>query len=99
MFLLSHMLTAVLGLHLRELLLFPTAGRLYGIDVCQSGGSQRGRQDPTAGRSQSGYPKTGTTLLGVHICLPWKLDAVLHMNRLQFHVIIGFLIQWCPQIY
>jgi len=29
----------------------------------------------------------------------WKLDAVLHMNRLQFHVIIGLLIPWCPQSY
>ena len=61
MFLLSHVL--VLGLHLRELL-FPTAEWHYGIDVCQSGGLQQDHQDPTAGRSQSGYPKRGTTLLG-----------------------------------
>ena len=64
MFLLSHMLTVVLGLHLRELLLFPTAVWHYGIDVCQSGGPQQDCQDPTSGRSQSGYPRQGTTLLG-----------------------------------
>ena len=64
MFLLSHMLTVVLGLHLRELLLFPTAGWQYGIDECQWEGPRNGGQDPTSGRSQSGYPKQGTTLLG-----------------------------------
>jgi len=58
------MLTVVLGLHLRELWLFPTAEWQYGIDVCQSGGPQQGHQDSTAGRSKSGYPKRGTTLLG-----------------------------------
>ena len=41
-----------------------TAEWQYGIDGCQSGGPRKGRQDPTAGRSQSGYPKRGTTLLG-----------------------------------
>jgi len=63
MFLLSHMLTVVLGLHLRELLLFPAAEWFYLADVCLSGGLREDRQDPTAGRSQSGYPNRGTTLL------------------------------------
>jgi len=50
------MLKVVLGLHLRELLLFPTAEWQYGIDVCLSEGPQNGGHDPTAGRGQSGYP-------------------------------------------
>jgi len=41
-----------------------TAEWQYGIDECQSGGPRKGHQDPIAGRSQSGYPKRGTTLLG-----------------------------------
>jgi len=45
--------------------------------------------------SKKRYHSTGQ-FISVYPC---KLDAVLHMNRLQFHVIIGFLILWCPQIH